>query len=91
MHQPVGMIALARLSVLVSLALLAVVLLACQANQTTSVSPVAGLGLVALPTEIDLGRVPFDQSADAHFIILNSGTTTVNLDQNVEVQTLEGC
>ncbi len=91
MHQPVGMIALARLPVLVSLALLAVVLNACQANQTTSVSPVAGRGLVAQPTQIDLGRVPFNQPAEAHFTIVNSGATTVNLDQNVDVQTLEGC
>jgi hypothetical protein len=91
MRQLAGFVVLIRVLGLISLALLAVALSACQASQTPLVTPVAGVGVIAQPSQVDLGRVPFDQQVDARFTLINRGTTVVHLDQNVEVQALEGC
>ncbi|MCC6177551.1 MAG: hypothetical protein IT305_19805 [Chloroflexi bacterium] len=47
--------------------------------------------LVASASTIDLGRVPFDQLAEARFELANPGDTTVRLIGAPKVQMLEGC
>jgi len=91
MRQSPGFVVLIRVLGLISLALLAVTLSACQANQTPPATSLAGGGIIAQPSQVDLGRVPFDRQVDARFTLINHGTTVVHLDQNVEVQALEGC
>jgi hypothetical protein len=83
--------ALGRLLLATSLGLLGLVLSACQPPPATQLSPVAGGGIVAEQGQVDLGQVPFNRQVVAHFILVNAGATEVHLDNNVDVQTLEGC
>jgi hypothetical protein len=75
----------------IDFAFAAMAMAACQRNLAVSVSPVAGGGVVALPSRVDLGHVPFNQLAHARFALTNAGTTAVHLGKDVRVQTLEGC
>ena len=53
--------------------------------------PNAAGRLVASSSTVDLGRVPFDQLAEARFELANTGSGTVHLVGNPKVQMLEGC
>jgi hypothetical protein len=42
-------------------------------------------------SQIDLGRVPFNQQVEARFELVNSGASTVRFTGPPQVTTLEGC
>jgi hypothetical protein len=52
----------------------------------------AGTPRVAVDrTEIDLGRLPFEQPARATFTLTNAGDGTLTLDGSPPVRAVEGC
>jgi hypothetical protein len=59
--------------------------------QTVSSDPGAPGRLAAESTTINLGRVPFDQRAEARFVLGNTGGETVQLVGAPRVRMLEGC
>jgi hypothetical protein len=48
-------------------------------------------GLVARASTVDLGRVPFDQMAEARFELQNTSIRPVKLLAAPQVKMLEGC
>lgn len=67
-------------------------------SQTTSPNPISLAvdpptpgRLAAAAATVDLGRVPFDQTAEARYELVNTGGRDVRLVGKPTVKTLEGC